>query len=461
MSRRTGRDRRAGPATRVRVAVEPGGRRAGVAIRRRGGSPLSRRLPHLENALARWSRGLKAAVVLEGTVEPDGAFVADRVIRDGGEDVSRRSPAARRARLERILGNVGSPLVRLAPFAAPEPPSRARAARPSRDDDDRGVPHDLRRIVDELRSLEVASRDGVLALPGGQRLEVTRLDKVFWPGLGITKGELMRYYVRVSPWLLPAVADRPLIMRRFPDGIAAKAFYQQRANADAPSGVRIERLPVDRVVPRRIIGGSLLTLLYMTQIASISQDPWFSRVGALDDADHAVIDLDPMPGVPFATVLDVARFVRDELDRLAVPNVPKTSGASGVHVYVPLAPRTSYATARLFAQIVATAVARAHPRVATIERSVDARGRKVYVDYLQNSRGKTLATAYSARASDFAGASTPLTWREIDDGVDRRDFTIRTLPARLRERGDLWAPLRTGRPADLDAALARLAAADL
>jgi len=309
------------------------------------------------------------------------------------------------------------------------------------------------RLIATLAELETRGGEAVVDLPGVGALAVTHLDKVFWPGLGVTKGALLRYYAWVAPLLLPTVADRPVVMRRFPDGIRGKAFYQQRAPADTPPGVRVQTLPVDTEVPSRLIGGSLITLLYMAQIAAISQDPWFSRVGSLDDADHVVLDLDPMPGVPFATVVDVARFIHDELERIGTPSVPKTSGATGMHVYIPLPPRTSYETGRIFCEIVATLVAERHPRMATVERAVDARGRRVYIDYMQNFRGKTLATAYSARGSDFAGASTPLTWREVHAGVDHRDFTLTTLPARVRRVGDLWAPLRTSPGADLTAIL--------
>ena len=309
----------------------------------------------------------------------------------------------------------------------------------------------LARLVDELDALESRRRDGVLTLPDGHRLEVANLAKVLWPGAGITKGELLRYYVRMSPWLRPAVADRPLVMKRFPNGIAAKAFYQQRAPDSVPAGVRVEVVEGDEEVPSRLVGGGLTTLLYMAQLAVISQDPWFSRVGTPDDADHVAFDLDPMPGVAFARVLDVARWIRDELARLGVPGVPKTSGADGLHIYVPLPPGTSYESGRLFCQIVSTIVADRHPDAATVTRSVHARGRTVYIDYLQNIRGKTLATAYSARASDYAGVSTPLTWDEIEAGVDRRDFTMRTVPARVATLGDLWVRLTTGPSADLGA----------
>jgi bifunctional non-homologous end joining protein LigD len=141
--------------------------------------------------------------------------------------------------------------------------------------------------------------------------------------------------------------------------------------------------------------------------------------------------------------------VRDELEKLKITGYPKTSGSSGIHIFIPLAPGTPYEAGQIFCQIVATVVSTKHPKVATVTRSVHARGQKVYVDYLQNIEGKSLACAYSARASDFAGASTPLTWKEIDEGFDTRDFTMRTLPDRLAEVGDLWRPLFTSKGVDL------------
>ena len=160
-----------------------------------------------------------------------------------------------------------------------------------------------------------------------------------------------------------------------------------------------------------------------------------------------------MPGVPFATVLDVARWVHDELERLGTPSMPKMSGAEGLHVYIPLPPETEFETGRLFCEIIATIVADKHPRLATVERAVNGRGRTVYLDYLQNIRGKTLATAYSTRATKLAGVSAPLTWAEVHAGVDRGDFTLRTLPDRVRMAGDLWARMRRSPGADLRAVL--------
>jgi bifunctional non-homologous end joining protein LigD len=326
-----------------------------------------------------------------------------------------------------------------------------------------GFSRATQQVIDQLQALEDARRDGTIELPNGDRLKVTNLAKVFWPDGKITKGELLRYYAQVAPFILPVVEDRPLVMKRFPNGVTGEAFYQQRSRVEQepPAGVRVEILP-DELDPigepkaRRFVGGSLTTLLYMTQIAAISQDPWFSRVQSPLDADHVAIDLDPGEETTFAKVLDVARWVRDELAAVGVPGFPKTSGSRGLHVYVPLLPGTSYESGLLFCQIVATLVASKHPKIATIERTVRARPRgTVYIDYLQNILGKTLATAYSARATAFAGVSTPLTWEEVDEGIDPRDFTVRTAPARFARVGDLWARLRTSKPADLASVIRR------
>jgi bifunctional non-homologous end joining protein LigD len=321
----------------------------------------------------------------------------------------------------------------------------------------------LDNMIDQLTELERTKKDGDLGLPDGDTLRVTNLAKVFWSKLGITKGELFRYYVEVSPYLLPVVDDRPMVMKRFPNGVDKPAFYQQRHPDSPPPGVRREVLPddiepIDEEGPRdRLIGGWLKTLLYMTQIAAISQDPWFSRVSDPLHQDYAGIDLDPGEGAGLDEVLAVARYVKEELDRLGIPGVPKTSGSRGIHIYVPLPPRTTYETGQLLCHVVASIVSTKYPKIATIERMVKKRRRgTVYVDYLQNILGKTLATAYSARASDYAGVSTPLTWKEIKAGVDPRDFTIRTAPARFKKVGDLWAPLREGKPVDIKAVLKRV-----
>ncbi len=332
-----------------------------------------------------------------------------------------------------------------------------------RDDDPRRPPSSsddprTRALLSRLEELEDAGRDGTLDLGDGLGLDVSNLRKVFWPAHGLTKGDLLRHYVRVAPYILPVVADRPLVMKRFPNGVKGKSFYQHRAPDPLPAGVRVALIEDDKggePVPQ-LIGGSLVTLLYCAQLAAISQDPWFSRLGELDEASMVALDLDPMPGVPFRQVLDVARWLHEAIDLLGLPAVPKTSGASGLHIYFPLAPGTSYESGLLLCQILATTVASQHPRVATIERTVAKRGRTVYVDYLQNIKGKTLASAYSARASEFAGVSTPLRWDELDEDIRPEDFTIANVDERLRNVGDLWNPVMSGPPVDLHAVLDRL-----
>ncbi|MBA2354448.1 MAG: DNA ligase D [Acidobacteria bacterium] len=315
---------------------------------------------------------------------------------------------------------------------------------------------DLDALVATLQRLEDSGRDGTLTLSDGT-LEVSNLRKIFWPASGLTKGDLLRYYARISPWILPVLRDRPLVMKRYPNGVMGKAFYQQRAPDTVPPGARVELTDEDEDGPLpRLVGGSLLTLLYVAQLGAISLDPWFSRVGSPATADFVAIDLDPMPGVPFSQVRDVARWVHEALAALDIPAAAKTSGSSGLHIYIPLLEGTSYESGQLLCQIVATAVASQHPRVATVERSVGKRGRTVYVDYLQNVEGKTLACAYSARASTFAGVSTPLRWDEIAEDVRPEDFTVDTVGARFATTGDLWNPVLEGPPVDLHAVLDRL-----
>jgi bifunctional non-homologous end joining protein LigD len=312
------------------------------------------------------------------------------------------------------------------------------------------VPRDLKgSLLDQLDAIQGASGSGTLNLPGGDRLEVTNLQKMFWPKLKLTKGDLFRHYVRAAPYILPVLADRPLVMKRYPNGVGGKPFYQHRAPDKIPPGVRVEPVTTETETRPHLIGGSLVTLLYTVQLASISQDPWFSRIGSEATIDHIAIDLDPPDDLPFARVLDVARWVREELDALKARSFAKTSGSGGLHVYVPMPPGTPYDAGFIYAQIVATMVARKHPKLATVERSLAARGRRIYVDYMQNSRGKTLASAYSARANDFAGVSTPLTWDEMDEDVSPKDFTLKDFADRMAAVGDLWAALRKAKGADL------------
>jgi bifunctional non-homologous end joining protein LigD len=295
-------------------------------------------------------------------------------------------------------------------------------------------------IVSQLEEIQESGGDGVLDFGKGKRLDVSNLGKVFFPKERITKGDLMRYYASVADYILPVVAERPLVLKRFPGGIDGQAFYQQKAAATVPKQVRVETI-VNDVGERqlRFVGGDLITLLYTIQLAAVSVDPWHSRMGTLEFADYAIVDLDPGPRANFARVVQVARWCKEVLDRFKLHATIKTSGSTGLHIYIPLPPKTPTEAATLVAQFIAREVAERHPRQATIERMVKARGSAmVYVDFLQNIKGKTIASAYCVRAKPGAPVSTPLLWDELDDDLDPRDFTITTVPDRLRKVGDVW-----------------------
>jgi bifunctional non-homologous end joining protein LigD len=300
-------------------------------------------------------------------------------------------------------------------------------------------PRDAERVAERIGAIEQDGGRGVLDLPTGQ-LDVSNLDKVFFPKTRHTKGDVMRFYARVAPYLLPAIADRPLVMKRFPNGVRGKAFYQQRAPADRPESVRVEPVSDDGLTTQdRIIGGDLATLLYVVQLGAISIDPWHSRVQSVRFADYAIIDLDPGPRARFAQVIEVAHLVKDVLDDLELRAIPKTSGASGLHIVLPLEPGVPNDGARIIAEVVARQVAQRQPKIATVERTVRARpSGAVYVDFLQNIRGKTVAGVYSVRAQPRPSVSTPLAWDELDETLDPESFTIDTVIPRLRTVGDLW-----------------------
>ena len=273
----------------------------------------------------------------------------------------RKDPAAVRP-VRRGLGEVG----RQEKATATGPSTRAPTVDPA-----------IERLCDQLRELEASRRRGTLVLPNGARVPVGNLHKVFWPEPGLTKGDLVRFNLRMSPYLLSVVADRPVVMKRFPNGIDGKWFYQHRAPDQIPDGIRVAMV---RESPERantgvpyLVGGTLQTLVYMAKLAVISQDPWFSRLPDIEEADVVALDLDPMPDAPFSRVLEVARWLHDELDRRGTPCATKTSGASGVHIYIPLPPGTPYDAGMLFCQILATIVASRHPRAATVERMVKKR----------------------------------------------------------------------------------------
>ena len=300
--------------------------------------------------------------------------------------------------------------------------------------------HDATSIVEQLAEIEEKGRDGSLDFGGGRSLKVSNLAKVFFPTEKYTKGDVMRYYATIADLILPTVKDRPLVLRRFPNGIDGEAFYQQKAAETTPKEVRVEILANDEGEKQpRFIGGDLLTLLYTIQLGAISVDPWHSRIQTCDYADYTIIDLDPGPRANFERVKQVARWAKEVIDGFGLHAALKTSGSSGLHIYLPLPPRTPNDAATLVAQMIATKVAEAHPKEATIERFVKARGgATVYVDYLQNIKGKTVAGPYCVRARPGATVSTPIGWDELTEDLEPRIFDIANAPDRFAKVGDIW-----------------------
>ena len=295
-------------------------------------------------------------------------------------------------------------------------------------------------VEQQLAAIEQNGGDGDVEIKRGVSLHVSSLGKVYFPGDGVTKGDVMRYYARVASVILPAIADRPLVLKRTPEGIKGEVFFQQKPPEHAPPVVRTETVVNDDgVKAERIVGGDLATLLYTVQIGCISVDPWHSRIGSLDAMDYTILDLDPGPRATFERVVGVARWVKEELDSHGLRAALKTSGSRGLHIVIPLPPRTPYEAGLLLAQLIATRVAEGHPREATVQRSVKARPpTAIYVDYLQNVKGKSVASAYCVRARAGATVSTPLQWKELNDSLDPRELTIETVPARIVKLGDIW-----------------------
>jgi bifunctional non-homologous end joining protein LigD len=297
----------------------------------------------------------------------------------------------------------------------------------------------LTAVVEQLRANPNAT-SATIQIDANTSLDFTSFGKMFFPAAKVTKGRLLEYYVEVAPYLLPALQDRPLVLKRYPNGILNDAFYQQKAPDKAPPGIRIDVVEDDAEAVRRLIGGDLATLLYIVQLGAISTDPWHSRVQSPEEPDYSIVDLDPGPRATFKRVIQVARWVKEELDELGLHGVPKTSGASGMHVALPLPPGATYEISKTLAELVARRVNQKHPKETTVVRAVRSRPEDaIYIDFLQNIRGKTVASVYSARAEPHASVSAPLKWNEITRDLDPRDFTVETLPKRLKRVGDLWA----------------------
>jgi len=287
------------------------------------------------------------------------------------------------------------------------------------------------------------------------RVRLTNMDKVYWPASGRTKGDLVAYYDRIADVLLPYLKDRPAHLLRYPDGITGKAFYQKRVTDHLPDWVPTAEVGgIGGEAVRHVICNDRDTLLYLANLGSIDVHPWMSRVGSLDSPDYLVFDLDPSEH-DFAAAVPIARAVGRLLRGAGMRPVLKTSGASGLHVFVPLVGGYTYDQARMFAELVARLIVREHPDVATIERSVAKRRGKVYIDYLQNARGQTVVPPYIVRPQPGATVSAPLDWDELEGELGPEDFDIGTVPDRVARVGDQFSGVLHD-PQDIMVAVSRL-----
>ena len=291
-----------------------------------------------------------------------------------------------------------------------------------------------------------------------RRVPFTNLDKVFFPELGRTKGDLLEYHRAVSEWLLPYLRDRPLVLTRFPDGIHGKSFYQKNAPEWTPDWVR--RIPLWSEDSERdieyFVCDNVETLLYVVNMGAIPLHIWSSRVASLGQPDWCVLDLDPKEA-PFEHVVQIARHIKALCDEIELPAFPKTSGSTGLHILIPLARQCTYEQSRSLGELLARVIVADLPKIATIIRSPAARGGRVYIDYLQNGHGQLLVAPFSVRPVPEASVSAPLKWSEVTKRLHPRAFTIDDLPARMRRLGeDPLAGVLDTKP-DLAAALGRLA----
>jgi bifunctional non-homologous end joining protein LigD len=293
--------------------------------------------------------------------------------------------------------------------------------------------------------------------PLPREVKFSNLEKVFWPDEGYTKGDLIEYYRAISPWLLPYLKERPVVLTRYPDGITGKSFFQKDAPGFIPEWIRTERIWSEDT-QREIdyfVCEDVESLLYIINLGTIPLHVWGSRVGTLEQPDWCILDLDPKEA-PFKHVVTVARAVKKLCDDIELPSFIKTSGSTGLHVLLPLGRQCTYEQARTLGGLLARVIAAQLPDIATVTRQVGKRGPRVYLDYVQNGHGRLLVAPFSVRPLAGAPVSMPLGWREVTPKLDIRKFTIETAPARMKKlKEDPLRPVLELKP-DLVSALGRL-----
>jgi len=266
---------------------------------------------------------------------------------------------------------------------------------------------------------------------------------VFWPKVRLTKHDLLQYYADVSPWLLPHLKDRAMVMKRYPNGINGPFFFMKRAPSPRPSFIPI--CPIEHssgnVIEFPVIE-HLASLLWVVNLGCIDLNPWYARCDDVHRPDYLHFDLDPVEGTPFRRVLQTALLVRDALAALQITSYAKTTGSRGIHVYVPIVRGPDQKQVWAFAKKISKELEQKHPKIVTAEYRVAKRPKgRVLVDYNQNAWNRTLASVYSVRPKPRATVSTPVTWKEVERGVRIEDFTMMNVPQRVKRLGDLWEPL--------------------
>jgi bifunctional non-homologous end joining protein LigD len=356
------------------------------------------------------------------------ALVCEVAFQQWTEDGSMRQPIFLRLREDVPPESVKREVAKPAPVSVKRP-SPASPPRPAASDDKPTSP----------AQGPLQARVNTGPLPAGN---YSNLGKIYWPEDGYTKGDLLAYYHEVGPFIVPYLRDRPLSMNRHPNGIHSPNFFQKDVKKQPPPAwVHTEDVPSEsRGSIRHLICDDEPTLLYVANLGCIEMNPWHSRLGSINNPDYLILDLDP-PGVPFTQVVEAAQVIRRTLEKGCGASFCKTSGKRGLHIYVPLGKRYDYDQARRFAELIARLCHHQLPATTSVVRDPAQRKHQIYVDFLQNRRGQTIASAYSARPSVGAMVSTPLDWREVNKKLDPRQFTIKTVPRRLEKKGDLWQPV--------------------
>jgi bifunctional non-homologous end joining protein LigD len=295
-------------------------------------------------------------------------------------------------------------------------------------------------------------RDNVQIEIEDKKVSLTNLRKIFWKKLGITKGQLIQYYVDVSRYLLPHLAGRAMVMKRYPNGAESDFFYMKRAPVPRPDWIQTCKIYHDsgNIIDFPIIQ-DVASLMWVINLGCIDLNPWYSRCDDTDRPDFLHFDLDPTPGATFDQLREAALIVRDTLQSLKIPSFAKTTGSRGIHVYIPIQREPTQKEVWHFAKAMSLWMAANYPEVLTAQYKVAKRpAKRVLVDYNQNAWGRTLASIYSIRPTARATVSTPVTWEEIEKGIKLEDFRIDNVPARLQKVGDLWKPLLGKRRVNLN-----------